>query len=112
MTRRKSRARTPGGSIIWTERALDDLREIEEYIAGDDSRAAERWIARIIAQAEIAARMPLAGRVVPERARHDIREVFVRTYRIVYRVRADGIVILTVFEGHRRMPPDVGTDKE
>lgn len=88
------------------------MREIEVYIAADDSRAAERWIARIIAQAEVAARMPMAGRIVPERARQDVREVFVGTYRIVYRVRADGIVMLTVFEGHRLMPRDVAKEKE
>lgn len=34
--------------------------------------------------------------VVPEKGRPDIREVFLRTYRIVYRVREDGIVVLTV----------------
>ena len=33
-----------------------------------------------------------------------MREVFVSTYRIVYRVREGGIVVLTVFEGHRSFP--------
>jgi mRNA-degrading endonuclease RelE of RelBE toxin-antitoxin system len=28
--------------------------------------------------------------------------VFLRTYRIVYRIRDDAIEVLTVFEGHRR----------
>jgi len=31
----------------------------------------------------------------------NVREVFLRTYRIVYRVVDDGIVVLTIFEGHR-----------
>ena len=55
--------------------------------------------------------MPRMGRVVPEIARDDVREVFQRTYRIVYRVVDDGIVVLTVFEGHRRLgklDPDQG----
>ena len=30
-----------------------------------------------------------------------MREVFLRSYRIVYRVVDEGIVVLTVFEGHR-----------
>jgi hypothetical protein len=29
----------------------------------------------------------------------------VRTYRIVYRVIEDGIVVLTVFEGHKLLEP-------
>lgn len=45
---------------------------------------------------------PLGGRVVPELGRTDVREVFLRTYRIIYRVAGDDIRILTVFEGHQR----------
>ncbi len=30
-----------------------------------------------------------------------MREVFLQSYRIVYRVTLKGIVVLTVFEGHR-----------
>jgi len=40
--------------------------------------------------------------MVPELQREDIREVFLRTYRIVSRVREQVIDVLTVFEGHRR----------
>ena len=43
----------------------------------------------------------MAGRIVPEFERRDIREVLFRNYRIVYRVKEDQILILTVFEGHR-----------
>jgi plasmid stabilization system protein ParE len=50
--------------------------------------------------------MPLSGRVVPELERDDIREVFLRSYRIIYRVADDNIRILTVFEGHRRLRLD------
>jgi plasmid stabilization system protein ParE len=45
--------------------------------------------------------------MVPERERPDLREVFVGSYRIVYRVRAERIDVLTVFEGHRSFPSDV-----
>jgi hypothetical protein len=48
-----------------------------------------------------AERQPLAGRVVPELQRDDIRELLLRTYRIVYRLRPAEIHVLTVFEGHR-----------
>jgi len=40
--------------------------------------------------------------MVPALQREDIREVFLRTYRIVYRVREQAIDVLTVFAGHRR----------
>ena len=92
-------------SIEWTERAVADLRAIDDYIAADNPGAAERWVGKLIAKAEAAARLPMAGRVVPEKGRRDIREVFLRTYRIVYRVREGSILVLTVFEGHRLFPP-------
>lgn len=103
MTKTRKR-RTVGVPLEWTERAVADLRAIDAYIAADNPAAAERWLGRLIAKAEAAARLPLAGRVVPEKGRPDIREVFVRIYRVVYRVREEGILVLTVFEGHRLFP--------
>ncbi len=67
--------------------------------------AAERWVGRLIAKAEVAVRLPMAGRALPEKGRPDIREVFLRTYRIVYRAREGSILVLTLFEGHRLFPP-------
>ena len=112
MTRAKRVAAkgTPSPSIEWTARALAELREIDDYIAGDDPAAAERWVAQLIATTEAAARAPLAGRIVPERASHGVREVFLRTYHIVYRIRESGILVLTVIEGHRRLGPGLEGD--
>jgi len=50
--------------------------------------------------------MPKAGRRVPELDRDDIHEVLLRTYRIVYCLVDGGILVLTVFEGHRLLPMD------
>jgi toxin ParE1/3/4 len=88
----------------WSRRAAADLVEIGDFIAEDDPAAARRWVERLRARAALAALTPLAGRRVPELDRDDVREVFVRSYRIVYRVLSRSIVIVTVFEGHRRFP--------
>lgn len=87
--------------LRWTDRARRDLLAIGRYIAHDNPAAARQWVERLRTRARQAATMPMAGRVVPELLRDDIREVFLRTYRIVYRVREDAIDVLTVFEGHR-----------
>ena len=104
MTRPRRGKRQSAPPITWTARAPADLRAIDDYIAADNPVAAARWVDRLIAKAEAAARVPLAGRVVPEKAQADVREVFLGTYRIVYRIRDGGIVVLTVFEGHRSFP--------
>jgi plasmid stabilization system protein ParE len=106
------RARRRDLDVVWTNRAVADLREIGDYIAQDNPVAAERWITILLRVAESAATLPLAGRVVPEIGREDVREVFKRAYRIVYRVAETRIEILTVFEGHRRFPSDVPDEDE
>jgi len=91
--------------LRWTERATADLLAIGDYIAADDPVAARAWIAKLQHRAVRASKLPRAGRVVPEIGRADVREVFLRSYRIVYRVVDDGIVVLAVFEGHRLLGP-------
>lgn len=83
-------------------RALQDLDAIRRYIARDNPDAARRWVSRLQGRARAAALAPLAARIVPEVGAEDVREVFLRSYRIVYRVRGDELHVLTVFEGHRR----------
>jgi len=80
---------------------MGDLAEISAYIAEDDPAAARAWVARLKRRVDRAADHPSAGRRVPEFARDDIREVLVRSYRVVYRLEPDGITVLAVREGHR-----------
>lgn len=93
--------------ISWTDRALSDLDTIGDYIARESEAAARRWVSRLVAAAEQAALAPLAGRRVPELGRDDIREVLLRTYRIVYLVTDERLVVLSLFEGHRLFPGDI-----
>lgn len=90
--------------LCWTDRARRDLLAIGRYIARDNPVASRRWLAQLRSRAREATGAPRAGRVVPEFEREDVREVFLRTYRIVYRIREDNIDVLTVFEGHRLFP--------
>ena len=96
--------------LRWTERARDDLLDIAEYIGRNSRDAAQAWVDRIKKRARMAAKHPLAGRVVPEFGREDIREVFLRSYRLVYLIGDDAIEVLTVFEGHRLLETDGDTE--
>ncbi len=87
--------------LLWTIHARDDLLEIGRFIAGDNPAAARRWVDKLRERARKAAQHPRTGRVVPEIGRDDVREVLLRTYRIVYRVLGTEIHVLTVFESHR-----------
>jgi toxin ParE1/3/4 len=99
----------PKGNVYstrWSARALRDLDQIAAYIARDNPQAARQWIAGLRRTAEHAARMPLAARVVPEIQRDDVREVFLRSYHIVYGVRDDHIFVFTVFGGGKQLSED------
>jgi addiction module RelE/StbE family toxin len=87
--------------LRWSERSVNDLIAIQKYIAQDNPQTAKTWVAKLRQRARCAADTALAGRIVPEFNQTDMREVFLGNYRIVYRVGGDGILVLTVFEGHQ-----------
>ncbi|MDZ4678412.1 MAG: type II toxin-antitoxin system RelE/ParE family toxin [Oligoflexia bacterium] len=87
--------------IIWSARSREDLDLIAAFIAKDNPAGAEQWILKIEKKTEQAASHPFAGRIVPEFEEKKIREVLLKSYRIVYQVYSKHIEILTVFEGHR-----------
>jgi toxin ParE1/3/4 len=87
--------------LRWSRQARQDLLRIGRYIAKDRPTAARRWVERLRQKARLAAENPNIGRIVPEYSRPDLREVLQGSYRIVYAVSDNEIVVLTVFEGHR-----------
>jgi addiction module RelE/StbE family toxin len=87
--------------IIWTQEALEQLTEIEDYISKDSPERATRFVDQLIDHAKSLSDKPRIGRTVPEIAHPDIRELIFKKYRIVYRLNEKCVEILTVFEGHR-----------
>ena len=84
--------------------ARADLRRIGYRIARNNPHAAAVWLDKLEARVRLAGRSPGLGRKVPEIDRDDIREAIVGNYRLVYIVRAKIVEILTIFEGHHRLP--------
>jgi plasmid stabilization system protein ParE len=93
-------------ALRWTARAERDVEEQAARIGADDARAARRWLERVIRHVEKTSTIPLAGRVVPELGRDDIRETSLGRYRIAYRVDPIEIALLAVFASERSGWPD------
>ena len=96
--------------VRWSAESKVNLRAIGRYIARDKPIAGRAWVQKLRQCAHDAADIPWMGRVVPEFCRPDVREVFLRTYRIVYRIAADHIVVVKVVDGRKRLEgvdPDV-----
>ena len=92
--------------IRWSHEALERLIEIEEYISKDSRDRAIKFVDQLIEHADLLSEKPRMGRTVLELANPNIRELIFKRYRIVYRLKANCIEILTVFEGHRRIRID------
>ena len=87
--------------IDWTEPALLDLENIRDYIRKDSQYYAVRFVEKIIEAIENLEEFPQMGRTVPEVEEESIRELLLHNYRIIYRVEADRILVLTVIHGAR-----------
>lgn len=96
--------------IVWSEQALGDAEEIRAFIARDSPSYADLFVDRLLASADRLQRHPHSGRVVPEFARADLREVLLGNYRVIHQVSDTEIAIVTVFHMARllnaeRLPP-------
>lgn len=91
--------------VHWTETAQAHLQAIHDYIARDSKRNAKRFVDRITRKSQSVGTFPESGNIVPEFDSPEIREVFEKSYRIVYRILADRIDIVAVTHGARKLPP-------
>ena len=82
--------------IQWSPLAIDRISEISDYIAQDDPFAADKWLRSVFDRVKQVRDFSTSGRYVPEISRKDIRELIYGNYRIIYRVEAKIISILTV----------------
>jgi len=87
--------------VIWSPEALEDLESIAAYIARDSAAYASAVVDKIVAVARRAAEFPHAGRVVPEVGEDGLRERFVYSYRLIYRIQAKTTLIVAVVHGKR-----------
>jgi len=90
--------------LIWSPKAAADLVEICKYIAKDSEYYANLFAQRIITLIETIPGYPMAGRMVPEYQREDLRERIFQRYRIVYRIKHEVIEIVAIVHGARLLP--------
>ena len=87
--------------VVWSPRALDDVESIASYISRDSTAHASAVVTKIIRATRTLRRFPFAGRIVPEFEDETLRERFVYSYRIIYRVQGQTITVAAVIHGKR-----------
>jgi toxin ParE1/3/4 len=93
--------------IVWTDSAIQDLREICEYISRENSVAAQKIGRGILDHVRILETFPFIGPAYPRRSSGAIREIVFNKYRIFYEVsdKTKAVLILHIWHGARAIPP-------
>lgn len=88
--------------INWTFQAVNDLKNIAEYISYDSVKYARLQIFRIRQRTSILTSQIYSGKIVSEIEENTIRELIEGNYRIIYKiVSEERIDILTVHHTSR-----------
>ena len=88
-------------TVRWSPEAVEDLESIAEYIAKDSEFYARSVVSKLLMTASEISEQPLIGRMVPEMSQKEIRERFVYSYRMVYRIQNSVITIVAIIHGKR-----------
>jgi len=87
--------------VVWSSEALKDVDAIAEYISRDSPAYAATVVKKILQSTHNLAQRPFLGRIVPEMEQEEIRECFVFSYRIIYRLRQTTITVAAVIHGRQ-----------
>jgi toxin ParE1/3/4 len=87
--------------VAWSHRAVQDLESIATFIAVDSPAFASVVVRKIVGQTRTLAEFPKSGRKVPEFDDESFRELVVYSYRIIYQLQAEQVLIAAVIHGKR-----------
>lgn len=94
-------------TVDLSDSAKQDIVEIVDELSSRSSKAvADRLLDGLLDCVSTLENFPDRGSVPSELAQLGVREfrqVIVRTYRVIYRVRGDAVVVLIVADGRRDM---------
>ena len=91
--------------LVWSLEAIEDIESIATYIERDSLWYAKVVATKIVETAESIPAFPETGRIVPEIGIPSIREHFAYSYRIVYRIEPEFILIAAVVHDGRLLQP-------
>ncbi len=87
--------------VVWSYEATDDLEAVAKYIARDSAFYAAAFVREVLDASRSLNEFSERGRIVPELANPDIRELFVKEYRLIYSIEESRVVVLGLIHGKR-----------
>lgn len=82
--------------LVWSPLAIDQVKDIANYIALDKVSVAQSWIEEMFDSVKRLEKFPESGRKVPEIDRENIREIVNGNYRVIYKIENNKLLVLTV----------------
>lgn len=92
-------------SLAWSPEAIEDIESIVSFIERDSLWYAKVVASKIVETAETIPDYPQIGRVVPEIGDEAIRERFVFSYRVIYRIEDGRVLVVAIIHGSRLLQP-------
>ena len=90
--------------IKWTKLAVEDLKEIHDFISRDSAKYAKIQVIRIKTRTKTLKSLPYSGRTVPEYNDEIFRELIEGNFRIIYKIVSNNLIdILTVHHSARNL---------
>lgn len=89
--------------IVWTRKAINDLKHIFNFISADSRIYAKQWVDKLVSRVDQLSEFPESGRIIPERNDPLFREVVEGNYRIFYKLQRGSVVILRVHSSYRQI---------
>lgn len=87
--------------LEWSNEALEDIESIATYIEKDSPFYAKSVVTKFFEKAEIIKDFVELGRIVPELGDSNIREIFVYSYRLIYKIDSNTVLFVAVIHGKR-----------
>lgn len=88
----------------WLEIAKNNLIQIYYYINDDSVYYAVKTINEILKSTDNIELFPYMGRKVPEYNLNEIRELIYKSYRIIYSIESEKILIRGIWHSARKLP--------
>lgn len=91
-------------NLKWWKTANNDLIQIYDYICEDSIYYAIKTVNEITELVENIKIFPYMGRKVPEINEEDIREIICKSYRIIYKINSNEVLIRRIWHSARKLP--------
>jgi plasmid stabilization system protein ParE len=88
--------------VAWTEKAVDDLARLHEFLAPANARAAAAAIRSLVRAGGRLAELPRIGEKLDRYEPREVRRLIVASYELRYEVKGAEVIVLRVWHARER----------